>query len=211
LVTLKNEIHKDLQKAWAHFNRLLFKNALPPCLIILNRKAKVGGHFVNKLWEHSDSNIDQTDEISLNPDFFKESSDEITLAILVHEMCHQWQYRFGSPARKGYHNKEFAIQMESVGLQTSSTGEEGGKKVGQSMGHYIIPEGKYQKAYKALEAQDFKILWQPESLTAEKKKKKEKALKTKYTCPECQSNVWGKDGLAIGCLDCQTVYLSDKR
>ena len=31
-------------------------------------------------------------------------------------MCHQWQQHFGKPSRNGYHNKQWADKMESVGL-----------------------------------------------------------------------------------------------
>ena len=34
----------------------------------------------------------------------------------AHEMCHQWQFHFGNPSRRAYHNKEFAEKMKSIGL-----------------------------------------------------------------------------------------------
>ena len=50
----------------------------------------------------------------------------------------------------GYHpqlsaalyDRQWAAKMREIGLQPSSTGEEGGKETGQSMSHYIIPDGR---------------------------------------------------------------------
>jgi len=33
--------------------------------------------------------------------------------------------------------------------------------------------------------------------------------RTKYTCPSCGANAWGKPDLHIGCRDCDLPMLSD--
>jgi predicted SprT family Zn-dependent metalloprotease len=81
------------------------------------------------------------DEIAMNPVYFSIRTIKATLSTLVHEMVHQWQFHFGEPGRRGYHNKQWAARMERVGLMPSDTGEPGGRKVGQSMTHYIIAGG----------------------------------------------------------------------
>jgi hypothetical protein len=58
------------------------------------------------------------------------------LSTLVHEMVHVWQQHCGTPSKRGYHNKEWATKMKSVGPQPSSTGMVGGKETGQRMSHY---------------------------------------------------------------------------
>ena len=50
--------------------------------------------------------------------------------------------------------------MREIGLQPTSTGEPGGKETGQSVTHYIIPEGRYAKAYAKLAATGFQLHWQ---------------------------------------------------
>lgn len=49
-------------------------------------------------------------------------TDRDILSTLLHEMVHHWQYRFGTPGRRGYHNIEFAAKMLEVGLHASDTG-----------------------------------------------------------------------------------------
>jgi hypothetical protein len=36
-----------LQAAWRHFNKRLFDNRLPPCLVTLQRRANVLGYFAH--------------------------------------------------------------------------------------------------------------------------------------------------------------------
>jgi hypothetical protein len=82
------------------------------------------------------------DEIALNPQYFYESDIKV-LQTLVHEMVHMWQKYFGTPSRSGYHNREWANKMESVGLIPSHNGLPGGNKIGQNMNDYIHPNGSF--------------------------------------------------------------------
>jgi hypothetical protein len=67
--------------------------------------------------------------------------------------------------------------MREVGLQPSSTGEEGGAETGQSVSHYIIPDGRYATAYAKLAATGFQLHWQ--SIPATKQGRAKKSSKTK--------------------------------
>lgn len=40
--------------------------------------------------------------------------------------------------------------MESIGLITSSTGFEGGERIGKKMTHYILKSGLFSKIYKKI-------------------------------------------------------------
>src|SRR4030095_15194387 len=111
----------------------------------------------------------------------EDPSDELILSTLVHEMAHVWQETYGEPSRRGYHNRQWAGKMREVGLQPTSTGEPGGKETGQSITHYIIPEGRYARAYATLASSGFQLHWQ--SLPAVGSAKK--SSKRKFTCPEC--------------------------
>ena len=88
--------------------------------------------------------------------------------------------------------------MREIGLQPSSTGEPGGKETGQSVTHYIIPEGRYTKAYAKLAASGFQLHWQSIPAVGSAKK----SSKTKFTCPDCGQNAWAKPGALWICGEC---------
>lgn len=93
----------------------------------------------------------------MNPVYFSIRTIKATLSTLVHEMVHQWQFHFGEHGRRGYHNKQWAARMERVGLMPSDTGEPGGRKVGQSMTHYIIAGGLFDMACDELLTGHFRL------------------------------------------------------
>lgn len=113
-------------------------------------------------------------------------------------MVHLWQHHFGKPTRSGYHNREWANKMESIGLIPGDTGEEGGKQTGQKMTHYIEDGGKYEKAYAGWRSKGC-INWSAHPEAAPSKARN----KTRYVC-ECEppNVVYGKPELKIECLDC---------
>jgi predicted SprT family Zn-dependent metalloprotease len=205
---LKTNQHSKLTTAYNHFNRTLFGNKLPNAVIIL-KKAAAGnnGHFWADQWKRIDGEA-VTAEISLNPSTFGKQSQEEIMATLVHEMVHFWQHENGKPSANGYHNKEWGDMMEAVGLMPSNTGREGGKRTGRQMTHYIIEGGKFDQACSTLLKASPEILtWEarPETRKQKKVRKVKKASKTKFTCPSCQANAWGKPDLLIGCVSCAKV------
>ena len=136
-----------------------------------------------------------TDEISLSPDQLGEPTLD-TLAVLVHEMTHQWQAHFGAPSRSGYHNREWAARMETLGLIPSDTGRPGGKRTGQSMGHYVSDGGPFEQAAKTLRGTGWEV---PVVALLERPRP---VSKLKYTCAGCGINVWGRADLAVDCANC---------
>jgi hypothetical protein len=104
-------------------------------------------------------------------------------------MAHVWQQTHGKPPTRCYHDRQWAAKMKEIGLQPSTTGEPGGKETGQSVTHYILPEGRYAQAYARFKATGFQLHWQSASQSQQAKAKK--ASKTKFTCPECGQNAWG--------------------
>ena len=135
-------------------------------------------------------------ELALNPDAFISQTDEQVCQTLVHEMVHVWQEQYGQPGSRGYHNKQWAAQ-KAVGLQPSNTGMVGGKETGQRMSHYIIPNGRFAHAFAALTMTEWKL--NLESAHFDRSVHKNK---TKFTCPGCGQNAWGKPDLAILCEPC---------
>lgn len=193
------------EQMFRHFNTTLFNGRLPNVILNFSRKTKTNGFFAPARWQHTLS-MAPSHEISLNPTTLHEREPIAVASTLVHQMVHLWQQEFGKPSRTGYHNKEWAERMESVGLIPSSTGEEGGKRVGQRITHYILKGGVFEIAFKKLPATAL-LPWVCGSDPVKQKKQAERN-KVKYTCPDCEMHVWGKPGLAIQCLDCE-VPLTD--
>lgn len=153
------------------------------------------GYFAGGRFGFRDGTV-ITDEIALNPSHFRNRTTEQSLSTLVHEMVHLWQHHFGKSSRTGYHNKEWAAKMHTVGLVPSDTGEPGGKEVGQHMTHYIAPGSGFATAFAELDAGGFEALYVElwGDPTARAKGKKKAASKTRYTCPSCGLNAWGEAG-----------------
>jgi hypothetical protein len=126
------ETYDSLNLAHDYFNARLFGGKLPACLVTLQRSKKAYGFFAGQRFGLK-TGKGGTDEIALNPSHFEQRTTEQTLSTLVHEMAHQWQQHHGKPSRTGYHNKEWAAKMQEVGLVPSSTGQPGGKEVGQKV------------------------------------------------------------------------------
>jgi hypothetical protein len=188
--------YKGFQEAYDFFNKELFGGSLPQVLVTLQRHANTRGYFFP---ERFSGRLDKSavHELALNPDTFNGRSDEIILSTLVHEMAHVWQQTHGKPPRKGYHDRQWSAKMREVGLQPSITGEPGGKETGQSMSHYIIPDGRYSQVFAKLEARGFQLHWQSSELT-----KTKKTSKNKFTCPNCEQNAWAKPDAKLICGNC---------
>lgn len=198
------ETYGELDRAYDHFNEALFDGTLPACLLTMQRKKRAYGYFWGDTWTDV-SNGTVTDEIALNPDHFQKRPVAESLSTLVHEMCHLQQHHFGKPSRGGYHNREWAAMMEEVGLIPSDTGQEGGKKSGQRVSHYIETQGRFDMVCAKLLEGGFTIPWQPtvQSDKENETRRKKAASKTKYTCPSCGLNAWGKPDIRVVCMECE--------
>ena len=122
------------------------------------------------------------------------------LQTLGHEMAHHWQFTFGKPSRSGYHNKEWAAKMIEIGLIPSDTGAPGGKTTGEKVSHYIAEAGPFALACADFLAQHGAVLFSDRA--GVQAAAKPKNTRTKYTCPSCQMNAWGKPSLQILCIEC---------
>jgi predicted SprT family Zn-dependent metalloprotease len=179
--------------AMRFFNKELWDGALPHCELYYLRKPGMRGYFKKAEFRSRDGAGNRSDGIALNPDDFPGRTDEQILSVLVHEQAHQWRHLQSNDATTGYHDRTWSRQMFKIGLNASHTGKPGGKPNGYRMDHFIIPGGKYQKAYEKLVATTgLKINW--ESLPPTKAQKKKTESKTKYSC-DCGLNVWGKPGI----------------
>lgn len=191
-----------LQTAFDFFNKELFDGRLPPCMILLHRKKNAKGYFWAERFGHRDAK-DKIHEIALNPSVMRGRDDKDTLSTLVHEMVHLEQQEFGKPSGGAYHNTEWAQWMLRIGL-TPTAIDHPERMTGNAVTHKIVEGGRFDKACDKLLKTGLALPYSERVFTkAEKVRAKvKKASKTKYTCPSCDMNVWGKPGLSVGCIDC---------
>ncbi|MCZ2134628.1 MAG: SprT-like domain-containing protein [Burkholderiales bacterium] len=154
-----DDVYRELQTAFDHFNRELFSDApLPSCLITLQREKRTYGYFSpDRFVRRHDGR--KAHEIALNPAYFGVVPIVEILQTIVHEMAHLWQHEHGKPGRRRYHNVEWANRMEAMGLMPSDTGKPGGKRTGEHMADYPIEGGRFLAATDALLTKDFRVSW----------------------------------------------------
>jgi len=198
--TITTKEYNGFQEAFDFFNAQLFAGSLPQVMVTLQRHSKARGYFAPERF-HGRGNKTTVHEIALNPDTFCDESDERILSTLAHEMAHLWQQTHGRAPRRCYHDREWAAKMKAVGLQPTTTGAPGGKETGQHVTHFVIKGGPYAQAYAKLAKTGLKLRWEsPAPMAAEAKAKTES--KTKFTCPECGQNAWGKPDSVLICGVC---------
>jgi len=192
--------YSDLDKAYEYFNKHLFNNSLPDCLITLNRKTGSRGYYHHEKFEGREDKK-RISEIALNPDSFNERLDIEILSTLAHEMVHVQQFLLPDPPRRGYHDRDFAMLMSEIGLQASSTGEVGGKTTGQRMFHYVIDGGKFEIVANAFLISGSKLHWN--SVVETKESKERKKTREKFSCPTCMTAAWAKKTAKLMCGECE--------
>ena len=205
---------KAYASAFDYFNEKLFGGVLPPCLLNFSRKSRRNyGFFSPERWESAPVSYDtgtnlKCHEISVNPDHLDRPLID-SMSTLVHEMCHLWQQENGKPSRSGYHNVEWGMKMDEVGLTPSNTGQPGGSRTGQQMTHIIVAEGPFAIAFAKM-PEACKLPWLSSGTPPVPKRSKVES-KVKYTCSGCRSAAWGKPGLHLLCEECRDssgAYLS---
>ncbi len=189
--------------AFNYFNEALFGGKLSPLMLNFSRKAQSKGFYCPGAWRRGMKEA-AVAELSLNPDVLDRPARD-ALSTLVHEMCHHWQFCFGKPSRRGYHNKEWATKMIEIGLHPSDTGAPGGNTVGQHMTHYIVDGAPFDRSFSAI-PQEILLPWTSAGSMEAAKKKRQARQKTSYACPVCEAKVWGKPGLSILCGECQEPF-----
>ena len=224
------EAHGDLSSAFGFYNRELFAEQLPACLITQQRRARVLGYFTQDRFLHAANGL-KVDEIAMNPSYFATASTTDVLSTLVHEMVHLWQRHFGTPGRARYHNRQWAEKMKSIGLHPSSTGTPGGSETGDIMDHYIVPAGAFDLATKSLLRSGFAISWfdrfptttdqtapgrtdspimkRPDLdviLPIIEKSVQNRSNRIKYVCLSCHAAAWGKPALNLICGKCEKNF-----
>lgn len=204
MTTATTEQFAGYQAAFDYFNATLFGGELPPCILNFSRHANSYGFFVPDTWQRE--GVKAIPEISLNPDHLGGRDLRATLSTLVHEMSHHWQEAFGKPSKGGYHNKEWAAKMKSLGLHPSSTGEPGGKELGTKVSHYILENGSYDIAFRDM-PREIGLPWCTVPRLEGARAKAKRKSKTPYICGGCATKVWAKPGLTmLHCEDCDEPF-----
>jgi predicted SprT family Zn-dependent metalloprotease len=159
--TKPNRLHRRNTGPFRKRTTSLTRNCsrVPCVLVTLQRHAKVRGYFSPDRFTARTEKA-AAHELAMNPDSFTGRTDEEILSTLAHEMAHVWQQSHGTPPRRCYHDRQWAAEMKKIGLQASDTGHVGGKEIGQSVSHYIIPGGAYAKTYATLQAKGLQLHWQ---------------------------------------------------
>lgn len=240
-MTPTKELYGAMEVAYNHFNESLFDGKLPAVLFTTQRKKNVMGYFALERWVSVEGV--RCHEVAINPAYVGRSALIELLQTLVHEMAHCWQFTYGKPGRRGYHNKEWADMMESIGLMPSATGAPGGAKTGERMNDYPIPGGRFIKECQVLISDGYGLPWvdrfaqidsapqevvdRPEiealelegeslirltqsidtligeSAFVSSENLPKGRIKSRYSCPGCKINVWGKPELNLSCSDCE--------
>jgi hypothetical protein len=151
------QVYDVLIYAFNFFNKKLFDNRLPKCIITFHRQRKVMGYAAFDRWTNKVGQ--KTNEIAVNPEYFQHYPLIEIFQTICHEMVHIWQVGYGTPSRRGYHNKEWALKMRSIGLIPSSTGEPGGAETGEYMMDYILIDGSFHKACQELTGLGYDFPW----------------------------------------------------
>ena len=153
-----SELYDSLQSAYTHFNISLFSGDLPDVVFTVQRQSGTLGYFIPDRWSSPNGTL--CHEIAINPTHIGSSRVVEVLQTIVHEMVHCWQFCYGKPPTKGYHNKEWAYKMMEVGLHPSSTGKPGGDIVGKLMSDYVIDGGPFWiKSIELIKNESFTLPW----------------------------------------------------
>lgn len=151
------ELYEFFASAYQHFNAQLFGGELSSCMLTVQRQRGCMGLFYPERWV-TEGGV-RCHELALNPTYFGASRIVELFQTLVHEQCHMWQQEHGRPSRSGYHNRQWANKMESIGLMPSATGEPGGKRTGQQMSDYPLPRGPFLAAAHAFIERGDRLKW----------------------------------------------------
>lgn len=157
MTSFVEEAYVLFEDAYQFFNKRLFSDQLPGCLITFQRQPRLMGYVAFKRWVNAEGKT--IDELAINPAYFANYPITTILQTLCHEMVHIWQEYFGHPSRSGYHNSEWADKMIKIGLMPSATGKAGGPTVGQTMSDYIIEGGRFEAACSELLTSGFQVRW----------------------------------------------------
>jgi predicted SprT family Zn-dependent metalloprotease len=199
---------KALQKLYDALNKGLFDESLPRPMLLFSRNANIiGGYFSPDKWTDDNGNL--IHEIALNANVLSGGDLPKIVMILAHEMIHLEQHHTNQAPRPGYHDRNFAARCRSIGIIPKGPD---GKETGQALGGEIELGGRLETLLAEL-PDEILFPWLPKELPNPDSQLgpptpgqapppppvQRPGTRSKYSCPVCGINVWGKHGLSILC------------
>jgi hypothetical protein len=209
-------VYLPLLGAFSHLNGELFGSELPDCLVTVRAKGSSQGFYHAKRFAALKDRTVFTDEIAMNPALFPVRPLRDIASTFVHEMVHHWQEHFGTPPRTGYHDKQWAAKMRSIGLMPSDTEAVGGRQTGYRMSHYIIEGGAFALSFERLEASGWQIGWGDAPTVAgasggesggKGAAESPKSKRERFVCPSCGLKMYGPRRADLTCNPCGRLLL----
>lgn len=187
------------------------KKAFPKIVLALNNRCSscvVAFVAPDYLFDKKDE--EKVQYLAINPKYMQRDISEI-VATLCHELCHVYEVAYIHIPRGGYHTKAWCDLMRGCGLEPIFN-----NKSKTSVHRKIVEGGVFEEFCKKFDKDFFSIVEYSQDMdtnkgeggadNADKPVKKYNRNKIKYTCPECDTHVWGKAGLNIYCNDCECSF-----
>jgi hypothetical protein len=187
-VDINRTLWEGYQTAFSFFNRELFEEALPSCILTLSARGNSTGYFKANTWKTGANNHH---EISLNPSLLNRS-DDLVFQTLVRCMVFLWQATHGTPPLQlGYCSEEFTQKMRDLGLPCE-------KDYGMNVKWSVQSGGKYA-SIRPNAMQSFFPLQSLEILPP-------KSKRVKFTCEKCGTKAMAMAGVRLTCMteECNT-------
>jgi hypothetical protein len=80
------------------------------------------------------------------------------------------------------------------------------KQTGKACSHEIVAGGRFDVMFQRMNKT---VMIPLRGMVFVEIVKKKRSDKIKYTCPECELNVWGRSGLGLKCLICEQQLIEE--
>ena len=187
------ELWVGYEEAFHYFNKHLFDNKLPPCILTFNAKGRSWGYFKTAIWGNQG---DTLHEICLNPELLKREDDMI-FQMLVRCMVHLWEHNEGMASKlTRYCSVNFTEKMAELGLPCSDS-------CGMNVSHSVDANGQYAAIRPAV----LRFFPLKNQVQFEQPRK----TRIRYTCPECGFQAMAAAGGKLFCHteNCDTEMVKE--
>ena len=229
-VKTSTELYAKIQTVIDELDKNFFsgkgKQPIPELVFAVNNQVRsCVTAFVSPDSLYDKKNNKKLQYMGINPKHLDRDVGEI-LATICHELCHLYEVAYIHIPRGRYHTKQWADLMADCGLEPKYL-----NKSRTAVSETIIEGGIFEqfiKDFKEKYNEDYFNIVEysqsvehrtkvalgiedsdedtPKADNADKPIKVYNRNKVKYTCPNCQSKVWGKAGLHIECTDCTCAF-----
>jgi hypothetical protein len=167
------------------FNHRFFSGHLPrPIISVEKARTSNYGHFT-----YGRNSLGLNFNINLNRRYLRRSEAELC-ETLLHEQLHLYQYMFGKPGRRNYHNKAFIQKAAEFGLQV---------EMGRGC-HFGSPTEPFISLLRQRG-----VSFVPRVVRAEPPQAKEPKQRLRRWSCRCKS-VWCGGSLTAMCLTCEQEF-----